>query len=99
MNWSLPMAKPIEQSAAPEHHPLYRMLPSVNHLLLCSKFEEMMRTRSRASIVQATRIVLSTLKTEIEAGQHTSSSLSLRLERMGDLVQEEAEKHACYSLR
>jgi L-seryl-tRNA(Ser) seleniumtransferase len=93
------MAKPIYKSAASETSILYRMLPSLNLLLLDSRFEDILRTRSRTSIVRATRVLLNTLKSEIEAGQHSASSLSIRLESMAELVQSEIDKQAYYSLR
>ncbi len=93
------MAKPVEKSAASEAPSLYRMLPSLNFLLLNHEFENMLRTRSRTSVVHAARIVLNTLKSEIEEGRYRASSLSFRLKSIADLVQAELEKQACYSLR
>jgi L-seryl-tRNA(Ser) seleniumtransferase len=93
------MAKSIYKSSASETPPLYRMLPSLNLLLLSPRFEEMLRTGSRSSVVRATRIVLNTFKNEIEAGSHNASTLSLKLESIADLVQGEIEKQACYSLQ
>ena len=92
------MAKPIYKSADSETS-LYRMLPSLNLLLLDPKFQIMLRAQSRTSIVRAARIVLNTLKSEIEAGLHSTSSLSIRLESIANAVQEELEKKTVYSLR
>src|SRR6476646_5007316 len=92
------MAKPIYKSADSETS-LYRMLPSLNLLLLDPKFQIMLRAQSRTSIVRATRIVLNTLKSEIEAGLHSTSSLSICLESIANAVQEELEKKTVYSLR
>jgi L-seryl-tRNA(Ser) seleniumtransferase len=93
------MAKSIYNGNASEAPSLYRMLPSLNLLLLNQRFEDMLRTRSRTSIVRAMRNVLNTLKGEIEAGCHTAASLTAKLESTAEMVQVELEKQASYSLR
>lgn len=93
------MAKPIDKSAASEAPSLYRMLPSLSLLLLNPEFEKMLQTRSRTSVVRATRTVLNMLKSEIEAGELSADSLSLKLQALADLVRAELEKESRYSLR
>ena len=78
---------------------LYRMLPSVNELLLSADLENMVQSSSHNAVVHATRTVLENLRREISVGQHTKESLE---EGVGDLpkaIAAELNKEFQYSLR
>jgi L-seryl-tRNA(Ser) seleniumtransferase len=93
------MAKPLDKSVASEVPSLYRMLPSLNALLLEPEFAEMLQTWPRASVVRATRAALNALKSEIDAGTENADDLSLKLRSIKDLVQARLEEEGRYSLR
>jgi L-seryl-tRNA(Ser) seleniumtransferase len=80
-------------------HRLLRVLPSVNDLLLTPTCQALLRTHSRTALLVAARRAISTLRSEISAGQHTNDSLRQSVEQLADKVAGHLESARCYSLR
>jgi len=78
---------------------LYRLLPSLHELLLTPDFATLLETRSRDSVIGATRAVLARLKQEIGHGRHTQASLENELALMHVTVANQIAQRARYRLR
>ncbi len=78
---------------------LYRLLPSLHDLLLTPGFAALLETKPRDSTIDATRIVLSRLKQEIAAGQHTQASLKRQLDFVHVTVADQIALASLYTLR
>jgi L-seryl-tRNA(Ser) seleniumtransferase len=78
---------------------LYRLLPSLNDLLLESRFSAIVQAESHGTVVRCTRAVLSRVKREIAEGQHTLASLNHRLDGLHLAVAGEIDQDKRYSLR
>jgi L-seryl-tRNA(Ser) seleniumtransferase len=83
----------------PELHSLYRLLPSLNDLLIDPHFSAVVQVESRDSVVRSMRAVLFRIRQEIAEGQHTPASLNQRLAGLPLAVGEEIEQKKRYSLR
>ena len=78
---------------------LYRLLPSLNDLLLSPEFTAMLQAESRSTVVGSTRDVLLRIKEEISDGQHTHASLGSRVAALDTEVVTEIARNRRYSLR
>jgi L-seryl-tRNA(Ser) seleniumtransferase len=78
---------------------LYRLLPSLNDLLLSPEFTAMLLAESRSTVVRSTREVLLRIKQEISDGQHTHASLGSRVAGLDTEVVTEIARNRRYSLR
>jgi L-seryl-tRNA(Ser) seleniumtransferase len=78
---------------------LYRLLPSLNDLLLTPEFTAMLQAESRSTVVRSTRDVLLRIKQEISDGQHTYASLGSRVAGLDREVVTEIARNKRYSLR
>ena len=78
---------------------LYRLLPSLNDLLLEPKFQTLIEAHSRNAVVRAGRDTLAVIKQEISDGRYTEATLTTRLESVADRVGEELDKVSRFSLR
>ena len=78
---------------------LYRLLPSLNDLLLSPAFLALLQLHSHSEVTSSTRAVLVRLKREIAEGQQTHLSLSKLLESLDLSVAEELSRRTRYSLR
>ena len=78
---------------------LYRLLPSLNDLLLSPEFTAMLQAESRSTVVRSTREVLLRIKQEISDGQHTHASLGSRVAGLDTEVVTEIARNRRYSLR
>jgi L-seryl-tRNA(Ser) seleniumtransferase len=93
------MAMPTVRDGDPTRADLFRMLPSVNDLLLTPRFQELLPAYSRSSIVTATRTELSIVRNEIFSGAHTQHTLEERLEAIHDQVSARVASDISFSLR
>jgi L-seryl-tRNA(Ser) seleniumtransferase len=78
---------------------LYRMIPSVNDVLLTSECRDLLDAHPRQSLLFATRRVLATLRMEIASGQHTRMSLKQSLAALPDRIANQLNSPRQYSLR
>jgi L-seryl-tRNA(Ser) seleniumtransferase len=78
---------------------LYRLLPSLNDLLLSPEFSAMLQAESRGTVVRSTRDVLLRIKQEISDGLHTHASLDSRVAGLDTEVITEIARNKRYSLR
>ena len=78
---------------------LYRLLPSINSLLLTPELAIVLQSYSQDVVVQAARIVLHRVKAEIAAGEHTHTSLTQRLSSLDAAIHAELAQSSGYSLK
>jgi len=81
------------------HHRLFRVLPSVNDLLLLPSFQLFLNARPRSAMVLAVRKALATLRLEISAGQHTEISLRQSIDQLPEVIAKHLASGRDYSLR
>lgn len=80
-------------------HGLYRLLPSLNDLLLTPGVATLLRSYSRDSVVFSIRDALNRIRQEISGEQHTQASLMDRLSDLEVSIAGELERSARFSLR
>jgi L-seryl-tRNA(Ser) seleniumtransferase len=78
---------------------LYRMLPSINDLLLTPQFGVMLQSYSHNAVVHAARVVLHRIKAQIAAGELTHTSLTQRLSSLDGDITAELVQSSGYSLK
>lgn len=78
---------------------LYRLLPSVNEVLLKPAAQALAESHPRHRLLSSIREVLTTLRLEIAAGQHTAATLDSRLAGLVDQVIQLLNSPKQYSLR
>jgi len=78
---------------------LYRLLPSVNDLLLTPGFAGLLQTHSQRATTEAARTVLLRMRKEIAKGLHTDAGLVDRVRHLDDAVAEELGCNSRFSLR
>src|SRR5579863_10508228 len=77
---------------------LYRMLPSINDLLLTETLRQPVGSR-RLRLVEAARMILDCARGEIAQGLHSAESLHKRIEELPARIAEEIERNSQFSLR
>ncbi|MGH9585857.1 MAG: L-seryl-tRNA(Sec) selenium transferase [Acidobacteriaceae bacterium] len=80
-------------------HALYRLLPSLNDLLLTAQAATQLRSHPREAVVRSARNVLNQIRQEIADGQHTQASLTARLSDLGDSIAGDLDRSGRFSLR
>jgi L-seryl-tRNA(Ser) seleniumtransferase len=78
---------------------LYRLLPSLNDLLLSADFKALLRSHSRGAVVRCTRAALDELRYQISIGQHTRLTVAERLSHLANAVSAGLGPERSYSLR
>src|ERR1700677_1418848 len=78
---------------------LYRLLPSVNDLLLSPDVAALLQVHSRSAVLDSSRAVLLRVKQQIADGQHTQGSLTMLLSSLDLAVADELRHAAQFSLR
>jgi L-seryl-tRNA(Sec) selenium transferase len=78
---------------------LYRLLPSVNEVLLKPAAHALIDSHPRHRLLSSIREALATLRLEIAAGQHTAATLDSRLAGLFDQVIQLLNSPKQYSLR
>jgi L-seryl-tRNA(Ser) seleniumtransferase len=78
---------------------LFRLLPSINDVLLTAACQSHLTTNSRAAVLLAARRALTELRLEISSGQHTEDSLQKRLDQLHDVIGNYLTSIRQYSLR
>jgi L-seryl-tRNA(Ser) seleniumtransferase len=78
---------------------LYRKLPSVDELLRRPEFAALVDSGGQASVTDAARAVLTSLRAEIAAARLNASSVELALSGISDAVERQVRQSLRYSLR
>jgi L-seryl-tRNA(Ser) seleniumtransferase len=78
---------------------LYRMLPSVNDLLLTDELKGLVEANSHSSVAHATRRALEIVRQEVAEGRHTRESLNQSVAQLPTTIAAELGKEFPYSLR
>ncbi|HET9085936.1 MAG TPA: L-seryl-tRNA(Sec) selenium transferase [Acidobacteriaceae bacterium] len=78
---------------------LYRLLPSLHDLLLTAEFGALLQSHSRKVVVSAARATLAQIRHEISDGQHTATSLVVRMASLADEVATELVCNSRFSLQ
>ena len=92
--------KSIERAIeSDEHASLYRLLPSVNNLLLTPEFEALLQIHSHSSTTEATRTVLNRIRERIAGGTLRGDRLIECVSAVGHAVAEELNANRRLSLR
>jgi L-seryl-tRNA(Ser) seleniumtransferase len=92
--------KSVEQASKSDEQPgLYRLLPSVNDLLLTPEFAAMLQIRSHSAITEATRAVLIRIREEIAVGRLTRDGLVDSVRTLNLAVADELNANTRFSLR
>jgi len=88
-----------DKSATQNLQDLYRLLPSVNDVLMNSAFGTLLDSYPRERVLNAVRATLSSLRQEIAAGAHSAESLNTVTASLADRVAAELRAPRSYSLR
>ena len=103
MDWQL---RELDQSAARVTKParaddqaLYKLLPSLNDLLLSAAFKPLFHSHARDAIVSSTRNALDNIRQQIADGRYTFTNLSESLASIADAVKSSLEKSSQFSLK
>lgn len=80
-------------------HGLYRLLPSLNDVLLTPGVASLLRSYSRESIVGSVRDILNQIRQEISDGQHTQASLMDRLSDLEVSIAGDVDQNGRFSLQ
>jgi L-seryl-tRNA(Ser) seleniumtransferase len=81
------------------HYRLYRVLPSINDLLLTPACQELLKTHSHNALLLAARKAIADLRLEISSGEHSEQSLRQRIDELTDEIAHRLATGAEYSLR
>jgi L-seryl-tRNA(Ser) seleniumtransferase len=88
-----------DQQNAASGTALYRMLPSVNELLLTAPFAQLSAANGRTRVVETLRRDLDRIRREIAQGLHSPASLKKLLSEMPTRIAEEMKRDSRFSLR
>lgn len=78
---------------------LYRLLPSLNDLLLTAGIEALIRSHSRGMVVASARATLAQIRQQISDGQYTPTSLTARVAALADDIASDLAMNSCFSLQ
>lgn len=78
---------------------LYRLLPSVNDLLLTPDIAALLQVHSRSAVLNSSRAVLLRIKQQISDGLHTEGSLMSLLSSLDVAITGELRRNERFSLR
>jgi L-seryl-tRNA(Ser) seleniumtransferase len=78
---------------------LYRLLPSVNDLLLTPDVAALLQVHSRSAVLDSSRAVLLRIKQQISDGRHTQGSLMTLLSALDVAITDELRHTERFSLR
>ncbi len=78
---------------------LYRLLPSLNDLLLTASFEALLQSHSRSMVVASARATLAQIRQQISGGQHTPTSLAARVAALADEIASDLALNSRFSLQ
>lgn len=78
---------------------LYRMLPSVNAVLLNESVETLLRVYPRDAVVHTTQKLLDEIRQEISSGNHSEETLSIRLATLSKAIGDRLQQPRDFSLR
>jgi L-seryl-tRNA(Ser) seleniumtransferase len=89
--------KAADTEASPGN--LYRMLPSVNAVLLFESVEALLRVYPRDAVVHATQKLLDEVREEISGGDHSEETLSIHLAGLSEAISNRLKQPLDFSLR
>jgi L-seryl-tRNA(Ser) seleniumtransferase len=78
---------------------LYRMLPSVNAVLLFESVEPLLRVYPRDAVIHTIQTLLDEIREEISSGDHSERTLSARLETLSEAISNRLKQPLDFSLR
>src|ERR1035438_2112492 len=78
---------------------LFRILPSVNDLLLTPECQTLLETYPREAVLFAARKALAELRIEVSSGQHAETSLQESIKNVPEFMAEQLALEKRYSLR
>jgi L-seryl-tRNA(Ser) seleniumtransferase len=78
---------------------LFRLLPSVDELLRDEQIEALVQREGRAATIDAARLVLGQLRTDIAAGKLDEAKIKSRLDDLPPEVEQKLQQSLAYSLR
>ena len=78
---------------------LFRLLPSVDELVRGPQVEALVQREGRGATIEATRVALEQLRTDIGAGELDESQVKSRLDDLPRVVEQELQQSLAYSLR
>lgn len=81
------------------HHRLFRVLPSVNDLLLIPACRALLNTHPRHALLNAARRALAELRFDISSEQQTEAGLQQRIDQLPNLIADRLLSESRYSLR
>jgi L-seryl-tRNA(Ser) seleniumtransferase len=87
----------VDTEASPGN--LYRMLPSVNAVLLFESVEALLRVYPRDAVIHATQKLLGEIREEISSGDHSEETLSVRLAALSEAISNRLKRPLEFSLR
>jgi L-seryl-tRNA(Ser) seleniumtransferase len=80
-------------------HRLFRLLPSVNDLLLTQECQSLLRAHPHNAVVSSARKAVAELRLGVVSGQHTEESLQAMINQLPELVANRLALGRRYSLR
>ena len=87
----------VDTEASPGN--LYRMLPSVNAVLLFESVEALLRVYPRDAVIHGTQKLLDEIRKEISSGDHSEDTLSDRLATLPEAISNRLKQPLDFSLR
>ena len=80
-------------------HRLFRLLPSVNELLLSPACQSLLKAHSHNAVVSSARRALAELRVEVISRAHTETSLQVMIDQLPEMIVNHIELGRSYSLR
>jgi L-seryl-tRNA(Ser) seleniumtransferase len=80
-------------------HELFRLLPSVNSLLLMPACRQLLDTRPHNAVVSSARAAVAELRLEILSGRHTQATLQAKVDQLPVMIAKHIDLERRYSLR
>jgi L-seryl-tRNA(Ser) seleniumtransferase len=78
---------------------LYRMLPSVNAVLLFERVEALLRVYPRDAVIHTIQKLLDEIREEISSGDHSEDTLAVRLAPLSEAISNRLKQPLDFSLR
>jgi L-seryl-tRNA(Ser) seleniumtransferase len=95
----LPMKMRDPQIGDDTNHRLFRLLPSVNDLLLMPTCRQLLATHPHNAVVSSARRAVAELRLEVISGTHTEASLRAMVDQLPEKMANHLELGRRYSLR
>ncbi len=93
------MAKRNQQQNDESLRRLFRLLPSINDLLITPSYQQILSCYGRKSLLIAAREAIAELRVEISSGELTDTALQQKIELLPESISEQLASGRRYSLR